>query len=50
MELELDGIKLKVYESGEIHRLYKKGWKLIKGSINGGGYKNIDFRKRNKEN
>ena len=49
MELELEGIKLKVYESGEIYRLFKKGWSLIKGSISSGGYKLIDFRKRNKE-
>ena len=38
MELELNGVKLKVYESGEIHRLYKKGWLLRKGSINSKGY------------
>ena len=38
MELELNGVKLKVYESGEIHRLYKKDWVLRKGSINNCGY------------
>ena len=38
MELELEGKKLKVYESGEIYRLYKKGWLLRKGNICDRGY------------
>ena len=43
MELELEGVKLKVYESGEVHRLYKKGWILCKGTITKHGYKRIQI-------
>ena len=46
MELELNGAKLKVYESGEIHRLYKKGWLLGKGSINKDGYRVIKLNNK----
>ena len=42
MELELEGVKLKVYESGEIYKLFKKGWLLRTGSIDKNGY--VKFR------
>jgi hypothetical protein len=38
MELELEGVQLKVYESGEIYRLYKKGWILHKCKVDMNGY------------
>ena len=44
MELELYGVNLKVYESGEIHRLYKKGWVLCKCSINNDGYVKLKMK------
>ena len=46
MELELEGVKLKVYESGEIYRLYKKGWLLKKGSIDNYGYRTIKLNNK----
>jgi len=47
MELELNGVKLKVYESGEVHRLYKKGWILHKSKVNCKGYSPIKLNKKN---
>lgn len=50
MELELNGIKLKVYESGEIYRLYKKGWVLHKGKIDMNGYFPMKLNYKNFKN
>ena len=46
MELELEGVKLKVYESGEVYRLYKKGW-VRTGSKDNGGYVIFMINKKN---
>ena len=46
MELELNGVQLKVYESGEIYRLYKKGWLLKKGSIDNYGYRTMKLNNK----
>ena len=46
MELELEGVKIKVYESGEVHRLYKKGWVLRTGSKNTNGYIKTKINKK----
>ena len=47
MELELNEVKLKVYESGEIYRLYKKGWRLRTGSNDKDGYRTIQLNIKN---
>ena len=46
MELEINGLKLKVYESGEIYRLNKKGWILHKSKVNCKGYSPIKLNNK----
>jgi len=46
MELELEGVQLKVYESGEIYRLFKKGWLLRTGGKDKDGYRIIQINNK----